>query len=278
MKNRLFDLLAVLIVGTLGVVPMATAADLVREARIASQIQDAILEGEVVWLQAGEARFLAIYTPASTPDTRGAAVLLHGSNAHPDWMDVIYPLRTQLPAHGWATLSIQLPVTAPDAPPDSWQQNLPLAAPRIAAAAAWLKQKQLSPLVLIGHSLGARMGTDYLGGLYGAPDPAFQAFVAIGLSADPAKPDTGALKALRQIRLPVLDLYGQRDLAGVIASAAARQRAGQLAGTADFTPDYTQVQVPGADHFFHGLDNLLVSRVRAWLSRVTAPAGASQTP
>ena len=55
------------------------AADLAREARIASQIEDAILDGEPVRLQAGEVRFLAIYTPASTDETRGAAVILHGS-------------------------------------------------------------------------------------------------------------------------------------------------------------------------------------------------------
>jgi len=248
----------------------AQAADLTREARIANQIQDAILEGEPVWLQAGEVRFLAIYTPANTPETRGAAVLLHGSDAHPDWPDVIYPLRTQLPEHGWATLSIQLPVTAPDSPAGAWQANLPLAAPRIGAAAAWLKaEHNILNQVLIGHSLGARMGAEYLAGLHGAPDEALRAFVAIGLTANPADTDSGALKALSQIRLPVLDLYGERDLGGVLHSADARRRAALSARTDTFTPDYSQVQAPGADHFFRGVEGWLVARVRAWLAKAS---------
>lgn len=242
----------------------ATAADLAREARIASQIEDAILDGEPVWLQAGETRFLAIYTPASILQTRGAAVILHGSGAHPDWPDVVFPLRTRLPEHGWATLSIQLPVTSPDAPPGSWQADLPLAAERIGAAAAWLKdEKNLPTQVLIGHSLGARMGAEYLGGLHGTPDPAFRAFVAVGLTANPADTDKGVLLALRQLRLPMLDIYGERDFGGVIRSTDARQRAARQGNN----PDYSQVQTPGADHFFRGVDDLLVSRVRAWLAR-----------
>jgi hypothetical protein len=269
MRKIMKKLLTALLLPILLSTGSAPGADLTREARIASQIQDAILEGEPVWLQAGEVRFLAIYTPASTPETRGAAVLLHGSDAHPDWADVIYPLRTRLPEHGWATLSIQLPVTAPDAPAGDWQANLPLAAPRIAAAAAWLKtQHNILNQVLIGHSLGARMGAEYLGGLHGAPDTVFRAFVAIGLTARPAEPDDSVLKALSQIRLPILDLYGQRDFGGVTQSADARKRAGLAAATDGFTPDYSQVQAPGADHFFRGLDDLLVSRVRAWLARV----------
>jgi len=254
----------------------AGAADLVREARIADQIQDAILDGEPVWLQAGKVRFLAIYTPAATGTPRGAAVLLHGFNANPDWPEVIHPLRTRLPEHGWATLSIQLPVTATDAPPDAWQANLALAAPRINAAAAWLKGKEFNDLVLIGHSLGARMGAEYLAGLHGAPDPGYRAFVAIGLSADPQQPAQGSLLALGRIRLPLLDLYGERDFGGVTQSAAARKRAALSApgrGEADGGPGYRQVRVPGADHFFRGLDGLLVSRVRAWLSQFgEAPA------
>lgn len=246
------------------------AADLTREARVAEQISETILAGEPVWLQAGEQRFLAIYTPASTAKTRGAAILLHGHNAHPDWAEVIHPLRTRLPEWGWDTLSIQLPMSATDAPAGAWLSDLPLAATRIAAAAAWLKDRQPPSLALIGHSLGARMGAEYLGGLHGAPDPAFQAFVAIGLTANPAETDRGTLKALGQLRLPILDLYGERDLDGVLHGANARRRAALAAGTDTFTPDYTQVQVPGADHFFGGLDDLLISRVRAWLAKTHA--------
>lgn len=278
--TALFILILATLAGT------AAAADLSREARIAGQIQDGILEGAPIWLQAGDVRFLAIYTPAETATTRGAAILLHGSNAHPDWADVIYPLRTGLPKHGWATLSIQLPVTAPDAPPGAWQANLPLAAPRIAAAAAWLRNEQnIANQVLIGHSLGARMGAEYLGGLHGPPDENIRAFVAIGLTVpNPADTDSGVLKALGRIRMPILDLYGERDFGGVIQGAPARRHAALAAATDDFKPDFTQVQAPGADHFFRGVDGWLVSRVRAWLAKhadgteLNAPADEQAAP
>lgn len=241
----------------------SVAADLTREARIATQISDAILEGEPVWLQAADTRFMAIYTASAVEPPAGALLLLHGRDAHPDWPDVIYPLRTRLPAQGWATLSIQLPVSAPDAPAGAWQGDLPLGAARIDAAAAWLAAKDFDQPVVIGHSLGARTAAEYLGGLHGRPAPV-QGFVAIGLTANPADTEHGTLKALNHIHLPVLDLYGDQDFGGVIHSAAARR---QAAGDA---ARYTQVQTPGADHFFRGRDDQLVERVTTWLSNMRA--------
>ena len=93
----------------------ATASNLAREQRIAKQIVDAILDGETIWLEADGNRFLTLYTEATTRQTLGGVILLHGMGANPDWMDVIQPLRVNLPDRGWATLSIQLPVAAGDA-------------------------------------------------------------------------------------------------------------------------------------------------------------------
>jgi hypothetical protein len=264
MKITFYNLAAALLLAA----GPAPAADLVREARIATQIEDAVLDGEVVWLQAGTVRFLAIHTPAEADQTRGAVILLHGADAHPDWPEVVFPLRTGLPGHGWETLSIQLPVSAPDAPPGSWQANLPLAAERIAAASAWLQQEKNNlNQVLLGHSLGARMGAEYLGGLHGEPDPAIRAFVAIGLTANPADTGRGVLLALKQLRVPVLDVYGERDFGGVIHGAQARERAVLDGKTEEYRPRFTQVVIPSADHFFRGTEGWLLGRVRAWLAK-----------
>lgn len=239
----------------------AQAADLLREARIAAQIEDAILDGEAIRLKAGEAEFLAIHTESDSDKRQGAVILLHGRGANPDWQDVIQPLRIRLTEHGWDTLSIQLPVAAAGAPSEDWQALIPEAAPRITAAADYLRKQNQLNLVLVAHSLGSRMGAEYLASGQAAKE--FQAFVAVGMSADTSQPESKTLGALRKIQLPTLDIYGERDLASVKSSAKARRMAARAANNSA----YQQLEIPGADHFFNGLDDLLVSRVRAWLAK-----------
>ena len=245
----------------------AEASDLAREARIAAEISDAILDGETIRLRAGEVEFLAIHTPPATATADGGVILLHGRGAHPDWNDVIHPLRVGLPAAGWHTLSIQLPIAAADGPNDTYAALIPEAAPRIDAAVAYYQERKIAPVVLVAHSLGARMAASYMAG---APDTPVRAFVAVGLPADPKDPEGGTLGALSKIRIPTLDLYGSRDLDSVLGSTAERRRAAQLAGNAG----YEQLEVAGADHFFRGLDDALVSQVAGWLHRVTQEATA----
>ena len=241
--------------------PPVQASDLAREGRIAAELAGAILEGDVRRLKAGEADFLAIDKASTTGETRGAVVLLHDRGAHPDWPDVIHPLRVGLPTAGWRTLSIQLPVAAADAPDGAYETLVTEAGPRIAAAATFLREGEArQPVVLVGHGLGARMASDYLAS---APADSVQAFVAIGLPAGPREA-AGTLDALAKSRVPTLDLYGGRDLDTVGAGAPARRQAAQRAGNLA----YQQIEVPGADHAFTGMGDTLLARVRAWLHRV----------
>lgn len=239
---------------------LPAASDLARERRIAEQISETLLVGEAITLQAGDIPFLAIHARESTDYSHGAAIILHGRGAHPDWVDVVNPLRSELPEYGWQTLSIQLPVAASDASDWVYHELIPEAAPRIAAAVDYLKQQGVSNLVLVGHSLGARMGLDYLAA--GAPEE-LRAFVAVGLSADAQRPKEGTLQALGQVGVPILDIFGSRDLGSVLGSARTRSLAAREAGLVG----YRQTRVEGADHFFSGLSDTLVARVRAWLGR-----------
>jgi pimeloyl-ACP methyl ester carboxylesterase len=244
--------------------PSANASDLAREARIAEQIEEAILEGEALRLQADGADFLAIHTPATTPETQGGVILLHGMGAHPDWAEVIYPLRVGLPAHGWETLSIQLPIAPGGAPGKAYHALIPAAGPRILAAIEFFKnERQNTNLVLVGHSLGARMGLEFL-----AAEAAqeIRAFATVGLSVPEATSENPVLDAIGKLQLPVFDLYGSRDLPAVTQSAKLRRKAALEAGLQDFR----QEEVAGADHFFRGLDEALVLRLKAWLRRVAS--------
>jgi pimeloyl-ACP methyl ester carboxylesterase len=181
-------------------------------------------------------------------------------------VDVINPLRSRLPEYGWKTLSIQLPIAAADASDWVYRELIPEAFPRITAALEHLKRQGVTNIVLIGHSLGARMGVEYLA--QGAPAE-LRAFVAIGLSADNSIadsgiPDSGTLGALKKLRLPLLDIYGSRDIDPVLNSVAARSAASRQAENGA----YRQTRIDGADHFFNGLNDTLVAEVRAWLGRV----------
>ena len=239
------------------------ASDLMRERRIANQISDAILEGEPLWLEAEGVRFLAIHTPVTSGQPLGGVILLHGMGAHPDWADVIHPLRVALPEQGWETLSIQLPVAAHDTDAKDYQALIPDAAPRLQAAIAHFRPRQTKNLALVGHSLGARMGLAFL-----ARDKSLeiQAFVAIGLPTPAVTRENPVLMAIAQLDLPMLDLYGSRDHASVILGAKRRQAAASGADRGN----YRQDRVEGADHFFTGLNGTLEKHVGAWLRRFAA--------
>ena len=243
----------------------AQASDLEKEKRWEAQIVDALIVGEAVKLKAGDTEFLALFAEHNTEKAMGAAIVLHGIGAHPAWPEVVEPLRTNLPDHGWATLSLQMPILPNEA---ETEQYAPLfkneVRPRIQAGVDFLKQKGIQNIVIVAHSLGASMASHYLSQ---KRDPAISAFVGIGMSRNMADPSMDTAASLRNInKLPVLDLYGSRDLSQVLDSAKARADAATRAGNKQFS----QVKIEGADHFFSNMDAVLVKRVRGWMAKHAA--------
>jgi len=236
------------------------ASDLEKEKRWEAQIVDNLLVGEAVKLKTPTGEFLGIYAPSVSRQIHGAAIIVHGIGAHPAWPEVIEPLRTHLPEHGWHTLSLQMPILGNDAKPEEYLPLFNEVAPRINAAVALLKQKGLQNIVIIAHSLGAAMSSAYLAD---KPDPAIRAFVGIGMGKVAGDPRMDNAIALGKIKIPVLDLYGSLDLQPVISNAKARATAASKAGN----KQYTQFMVSGADHFFNQLDDELTKRVRGWLEK-----------
>lgn len=240
------------------------ASDMEKEKRWAEQVVDSIMVGEAEWLQVGKDKIFSIYTENTTEKAIGGAIVLHGSGVHPNWDQVIRPLRSQLPDHGWLTLSVQLPVLANDA---EYQDYIPLfkeVAPRIKAGVAFLKSKGIQNIAIVAHSLGSSMAAHYLAN---KPDPAIRAFVAVGVSGNMHKKDeVGYLTSLKTIKIPVLDIYGSSDLTPVLQSAKAKTDVARKAGN----KNYTQVKIPGANHFFDNQNEVLVKRVRGWLAKNAA--------
>ena len=83
------------------------ASDLAREQRMSDEIIDAILDGNPEILKADGHEFLSIYTEAD--NAKGAVIVMHGRGFHPDWVDVVQPLRVNLVESGWSTLALQMP-------------------------------------------------------------------------------------------------------------------------------------------------------------------------
>jgi len=233
----------------------AHASDLEKEKRWADQIVDALIDGEAEWLQAKDTEFLAIYTEADELHSR-AALVLHGIGVHPDWPQVVYPLRTGLPAQGWSTLSLQMPVLANNVPYKDYAPLFEEVAPRIEAGVAFLKERGARRIVIVAHSLGTAMATYYLSG----GDQDIAAFVGVGMSGGTEDPRMDNLVSLTKVRVPLLDLYGQHDSDGVLRTSAERAKA------ATGNPAYSQVQVPGANHFFDGQEQALTEIVVDWLN------------
>jgi pimeloyl-ACP methyl ester carboxylesterase len=240
----------------------ANASDLDKEKRWANQVVDAILDGEAVWLNDGKSDFLGIYTEAQEDKGR-AVILMHGTGIHPDWQQVIQPLRVGLTEHGWNTLSIQMPILANDADYLDYAPLYDEVAPRIDAAIKYLKDSGSKDIVLIGHSQGSAMTAYYLSTTKQDTRANVKGFVAIGMAAFADDPRMNSIKALEKIQLPVLDLYGNEDLDSIMASVSLRAGAAKKAGN----NNYTQIKIKG-NHFFDGNEKILVKTVAEWLEKI----------
>jgi len=195
-------------------------------------------------------KFLTLFTEADAAKEKAGVgvIVIHGMGVHPDW-GLIGPLRQNLPEHGYATLSIQMPVLKADAKGDAYPPTFNEAAERIKTAVDFMRAKGYQKIVLATHSMGCRMTAHYL---QNNPKTDLAAWVAIGA---PAALDYSKLK------FPVLDLYGENDLPQVLTSAKSRAK-GLQANTAS-----AQMMAPKADHFFNGKDGLLLEMVRSYLDK-----------
>ncbi len=229
---------------------LAQTSDLAKEQRWKEQVVADLFDGEAISLNDGENDFLALVTTADTASPN-AVVVLHGVGAHPDWPQVVNPLRVGLAELGWTTLSIQLPVLANDAEPELYDALIGEAGPRIAAAIDHLRGEGAEAIYIVAHSLGSRMASAYLDG----DNHGLAGFVGVGMSHN-------TVEYLDTIELPVLDLYGSEDLQSVQASASDR------ADAASGNPAYVQQEIEGADHFFNDQDDVLLMAVSEWLSSI----------
>ena len=266
---------------------LAHATFKLREDRWAQQILQYLTIGKAEWLSDGPpqgrdsvaggrtpgtiptGKFLSIYT-AAEGKAKGGVIVMHDEGQHPDWPDVISPLRRGLPAHGYATLALQMPILPRGAPIGGYGRALDEAPARIRAGIKFLRAQGVTRIVLLGHGMGATMGSAYLAR---TKNSSVQGFVGLAMDAPVTlseiyklDPRLHAPTMLAQIRVPVLDLYGSLDRATVVDAAPKRAAAARKAGNTN----YTQIKIEYGDHAFTRLDDDLVERISAWLDQQAA--------
>ena len=244
MKNALlFGLLALL------VLPNALAQDYAREKRWADEILPTLVVGDAVQIRAASGReFLALH--AQGQSAKAAIVLVHGVGVHPDH-GVIGILRDKLTALGYTTLSIQMPVLAKEAQVDDYYPKVfSDAADRMTKAADWLRARGHADVVLLSHSMGAWMVNEYLDRTHNSTP--YKAWIVMGL--------TGSYSwTMRSYAFPVLDIYGEQDVAPALGAAGRRKFALKSANGS------RQVMIAGADHNYNGKEGELAGVIDVFL-------------
>ena len=229
------------------------ASDLEKEQRWREQVEDSIMDGEAVDLVVEGREIFAIYMEAEDGSDKGM-IVVHGTGIHPNWQQVVQPIRVEMAAHGWNTLSIQMPILHNEAQYEEYVALYPEVPPRLRAAEAFLKDRGIQTLLIAAHSQGATMSSYYL-----SRHPSdVKGLIAIGMGATQKDSHINSAQSLKKITIPVLDLYGDDDLPGVLDTVDARTE------SSAHNAQYSQQMIKGANHFFDGMDDELVSAVAGW--------------
>jgi len=180
---------------------------------------------------------------ANNPEV--GVVLLHGRESSPDG-PVVNELRTSLQTAGYTTLSIENPAADPvtdtrifaDYKTDATSAT-PYAFPetyaRVKAAINHLQGLGVTKAVVVGFSMGSRLGTAAVARI-SLPSIPIIGLVGIGMynnsNIDPLDHDF----TLDEVTVPVLDIYGDTDTSAVDGSAGRVNSYNAGSGTS-----YTQV-------------------------------------
>jgi hypothetical protein len=231
----------------------AYASDLEKEQRWREEVEDSIMDGEAVDIRVDGYDVFAIYTEAEDGSDKGM-IVVHGTGIHPNWQHVVQPIRIEMTTHGWNTLSIQMPILDNEAEYEEYVPLYPEVPPRLRAAEAFLKDRGMKTLLIVAHSQGATMSSYYL-----SRHPSdVKGLIAIGMGATQKDSHVNSAESLKNIAIPVLDLFGDDDLPGVLETADRRKN------SSTHNAYYSQQMIEGANHFFDGMDDDLITAVADW--------------
>ncbi len=236
-------------------------ADFDREARLTSEAEAGLFDGELVYLKDGERDFLSIFTESMTDETKGAVLVLHGRGNHPDWHHVAGPVRIGLAERGWTTLSLQMPVLKNGATYYDYVPMIPESFPRIEAGLRYLREQGFNWVAIVAHSCSVHMTMAWIREF---GDETFNAYVGLGMGATDIHQYMAKPFPLDQMQVPILDVYGSEDFNSVTSVAAARKELIEAGGNTQSN----QTEIAGTDHYFENYEDELIGIISEWLTEV----------
>ena len=108
------------------------ASDFEKEERWREQVEDSIMDGESVDLVVEGRNVFAIYTEAEEGSDKGL-IVVHGTGIHPNWQQVVQPIRVEMAGYGWNTLALQMPILHNEAEYEEYVALYPEVPPRLRA-------------------------------------------------------------------------------------------------------------------------------------------------
>lgn len=235
------------------------ATNQLREMEYVEKIKSSFSMGEIVWLQVKDRQFLSLYTKTEKK-SQNAAIILHSAGGHPDQKRLINPLRTFLPRHNWATLSMQMPVLENAAEELEYLPLFDDAETRIQAGVVFLLDAGVENIVIIGYGVGGFMAVYFVNNK--ADESAVNALVTISLPVhDSDKKRAQVIKFISGIKQPFLDIFAEFDLPKVVDSVRQRRLAAKT------NPVYRQLKIENEGHAFRDSEGLVVKRIYSWMNR-----------
>ncbi len=230
---------------------------------------------EIETIEANGESFLGLFEESASGDPQGCLLMLHNDHGHPDWPQVISPLRHSLPEHSWCTLSIEIPdvedraaLTTPEVA-NLDGDNTSVALPneetvfaRINAAQQRIREKGYNQVAYLGYRTGAAYALRYAA----ENNISGQALILIEPRTIAPMTDFQFSQEIRRLRLSVLDYYFDRTYR---AHQFARMRESAANKRTVRNQNYVQINaVPDARYDATG-DKRLEQRVWGFLKQNT---------
>lgn len=174
---------------------------------------------EIETIETNGESFLGLFEESASGDPQGCVLMLHSDHGHPDWPQVISPLRHSLPEHSWCTLSIEIPDVEDRAALSTPENNeaetadAPVRLPnedivftRINAAQQLIREKGYSQVAYLGYRTGAAYALRYAA----ENNITGQALMLIEPRTIAPLSEYQFSQEIRRLRLSVLDYYFDR--------------------------------------------------------------------
>jgi hypothetical protein len=230
--------------------PVEKKARNITEQAIASRLQLTLNSAEIIWLEAQDQEFLAVYRDAEIQPPSGA-IIINTANGLVVESSLTHRTIAEVAARsGWASLSIQANERSNEVSTSAPEEKEAAAYLRLNSALDYVRRQAIENIVIVGDAGGANVAIQYI-----TKDSPAGVVAVIGLGL--------WHEDLTGIDIPLLDIVGTRDHQALIKHQARAAKTRQRDHRVDL------IVIDGADASFTGYEDVVAKRLRGWLERVT---------